>query len=81
MDLVALNKNAVFVPTPGQTEQEYLGEYHMKKGRFYCIRQDQFQLKQAFNFVNKLKDPNIDIQSTDLEIVIGESMENLFIQS
>ena len=28
MDLYALHKRAIFIPTPGQTEQEYLAKYH-----------------------------------------------------
>lgn len=28
MDLFALNKRAIFIPTPGQTEQEYLAKHH-----------------------------------------------------
>ncbi len=31
MDLVALEKKAILIPTPGQPEQEYLGEYLQKK--------------------------------------------------
>ena len=27
MELVSLRRSAVIIPTPGQTEQEYLGEY------------------------------------------------------
>lgn len=42
MDLVALGKKAIFVPTPGQTEQEYLADQLMKKGIAYSIRQDSF---------------------------------------
>ncbi len=42
MDLVALGKKAIFVPTPGQTEQEYLADQLMKKGIAYYVRQDSF---------------------------------------
>ena len=31
MDLVALKKKAILIPTPGQPEQEYLGEYLQKR--------------------------------------------------
>ena len=31
MDLAKLGKKAIFIPTPGQTEQEYLADYCMKK--------------------------------------------------
>ncbi|MBA3704822.1 MAG: glycosyltransferase, partial [Bacteroidetes bacterium] len=42
MDLATLGKKAIFIPTPGQTEQEYLAEYLMKKNITYCISQDHF---------------------------------------
>lgn len=47
MDLVCLNRNAYLVPTPGQTEQEYLADYLTKKGLFNSCRQDDFQLKNV----------------------------------
>jgi predicted glycosyltransferase len=49
MDLCALGKKALFVPTPGQTEQEYLGEYCMLKGLAIV------QAQNDFNLVNVLK--------------------------
>jgi len=39
MDLVALNCSALLIPTPGQTEQEYLAEYLTEQGLFSFIRQ------------------------------------------
>lgn len=39
MDLVTLNLSAIFVPTPGQTEQEYLAEYLSGKGLFTSVEQ------------------------------------------
>ena len=47
MDLVALNKKAILIPTPGQTEQEYLGKHLHKEGVFYSSRQKSFNLQQA----------------------------------
>ena len=40
MDLVKLQKAAILVPTPGQPEQEYLGEYLMEKGLFCTVKQN-----------------------------------------
>lgn len=34
MDLYAIGRKAAFVPTPGQTEQEYLAHYHAHKNDF-----------------------------------------------
>lgn len=47
MDLVTLGKKAIFIPTPGQTEQEYLAKYLMKKKMFYSVKQNQFLLEEA----------------------------------
>lgn len=39
MELISLNRTALLIPTPGQTEQEYLAERMMRKGWFTSIRQ------------------------------------------
>jgi len=44
MDLIRLGKRAILIPTPGQTEQEYLGNYLAQKGWAICIEQDGFFL-------------------------------------
>jgi hypothetical protein len=47
MDLVAMNKQAILIPTPGQTEQEYLGKHLHKEGVFYSVPQKRLNLAQA----------------------------------
>lgn len=47
MDLVALGKKAILVPTPGQTEQEYLGKHLDKEGVFLHAPQKGFNLEQV----------------------------------
>jgi hypothetical protein len=47
MDLRRVGKKAIFVPTPGQTEQEYLGGYLAAKGLGICVRQHAFSLTAA----------------------------------
>ena len=42
MDLSALGARALFVPTPGQAEQEYLGSYHKRKGLCHVVDQKSF---------------------------------------
>lgn len=39
MDLLVMGKGAVLVPTPGQTEQEYLGRWLSRKGWFRVVKQ------------------------------------------
>jgi len=41
MDLIAMGKRALLVPTPGQTEQEYLARYLKKIGLFTSCNQSQ----------------------------------------
>jgi UDP-N-acetylglucosamine transferase subunit ALG13 len=47
MDLIRLKKNAVLIPTPGQTEQEYLADELMKKRIFFSMKQEVFDLRVA----------------------------------
>ena len=45
MDLQALGVKALFVPTPGQTEQIYLAELHQKAGAVLWRTQEMLNLK------------------------------------
>lgn len=45
MDLAALNKKAFFIPTPGQTEQEYLARRLKEQGIAPYAHQDAFKIK------------------------------------
>lgn len=47
MDVVKLRRKCVLVPTPGQSEQEYLGEYLMKQQLCVCVEQRHFSLQDA----------------------------------
>jgi len=44
MDIAALQKKSILVPTPGQTEQEYLAAYLMKKKFAFCVSQNDLSL-------------------------------------
>jgi len=52
MDLVKLNKRAILIPTPGQTEQEYLADYLSKIGEFLVANQSEFNLKNSLVELN-----------------------------
>lgn len=47
MDLARIGKSALVVPTPGQEEQEYLGELHAKTGRFFVQAQERLDIADA----------------------------------
>lgn len=44
MDIAALQKKSILIPTPGQTEQEYLADHLMKKRFAFCINQNELSL-------------------------------------
>ncbi len=47
MDLATLGKKVIFIPTPGQTEQEYLAEELKQKKIAIYQKQSEFNLEQA----------------------------------
>ncbi len=52
MELAELGKRALLIPTPGQTEQEYLGAYHQQQGNAPMVEQDALQLEQDIRRVH-----------------------------
>ena len=49
MDLAKLEKKAFFIPTPGQTEQEYLADNLMQEGICFAQKQSKFDFEKAIN--------------------------------
>jgi UDP:flavonoid glycosyltransferase YjiC (YdhE family) len=57
MELDALGRNAILVPTPGQTEQEYVcGRLHAR-GRFWMEPQRRFDLRRGLAGLRALAPP------------------------
>lgn len=46
MELAELDKSALLIPSPTQTEQEYLGEYLLENKFFYSVSQEDLDLSQ-----------------------------------
>ena len=55
MDIAALNKKAIFVPTPGQTEQIYLAKYYYDSKLTFAMHQHKFDLQIALNEITNFK--------------------------
>jgi hypothetical protein len=47
MDIAALQKKSILIPTPGQTEQEYLAGHLLKRRFAFCVAQKYFSLQQS----------------------------------
>ncbi|MBI1770571.1 MAG: glycosyltransferase [Bacteroidetes bacterium] len=74
MDLWKLGKKAVFIPTPGQTEQEYLAKELMRRGIAFYQDQNDFDLKYALEESKKYKGFEGFEQQTNL---LADVVENL----
>ncbi len=66
MDLIKTEKPAVLIPTPGQTEQEYLASYLQQKKWFVSATQNNFSLKDLIPKAMKLPPHTIISKQTDL---------------
>ncbi|HHB52512.1 MAG TPA: glycosyltransferase [Saprospiraceae bacterium] len=55
MDLARLQKKAIVIPTPGQTEQEYLGKYLDEKKIVVCQNQNNIDLATALDKIQLTK--------------------------
>jgi UDP-N-acetylglucosamine transferase subunit ALG13 len=64
MDLVKLQKKSILIPTPGQTEQEYLARHLQQRQIAFSVTQNNFSLEsvieQAKNFNYQLPDMNLE---------------------
>jgi uncharacterized protein (TIGR00661 family) len=62
MDIIKLKKKSILIPTPGQTEQEYLADHLLQKQIACCIDQKDFSiansLQQATQFSYKFPEYN-----------------------
>ena len=54
MELISLQKKAVIIPTPGQTEQEYLAEKYSESNHFIMQKQSEINLRKALNDLGKI---------------------------
>ena len=52
MDLNVTKKKAILVPTPGQSEQEYLAVYHKSVNNYLIVNKNEFDLKNIFSKTN-----------------------------
>lgn len=55
MDLYYLEKRAIFIPTPGQTEQEYLANQLTERGIAFSMEQKDFDLMKALEAAKAFK--------------------------
>ncbi len=73
MDLIRLNKHAIFIPTPGQTEQEYLATYFAAKNWFTQCSQDFFNFQDEIKEFKKIKFSDFpDLNMEQYKTIVNE---------
>jgi predicted glycosyltransferase len=65
MDLVKLQKKSILVPTPGQTEQEYLAKYLEQKRIAMYVDQSNFSIGAILSNANSFDYQIPDLHSSD----------------
>ena len=76
MDLAVLGKKVLLVPTPSQTEQEYLADYLTSNNLAMTQKQEEFNLVSALNQIQNIKPfprttPNRDLPQAITELICG----------
>ena len=59
MELIALGKPALLIPTPGQTEQEYLAQHYQKTGLFHIAEQKSLNLSAEIKNIKNMIVPQL----------------------
>jgi predicted glycosyltransferase len=71
MDVVAVGKRSILVPTPGQGEQEYLADYLKEQKIAYTVKQQGFDLTKALEEARHFKYniPAMDFETGNQQVV------------
>lgn len=72
MDLISLKKKALLVPTPGQTEQEYLARHLQANSFFPFMKQREFDINEAVSILENFPFKSIDTPVGLLDSVLEE---------
>jgi uncharacterized protein (TIGR00661 family) len=75
MDLVKLQQKAILIPTPGQTEQEYLAAYLMQQKIFFSVLQKDFSLSVALKNIASFPFKTDITPAEDYRTMITEQLQ------
>ncbi|HET6996753.1 MAG TPA: glycosyltransferase [Chitinophagaceae bacterium] len=77
MDIVKLGKKSIVIPTPGQTEQEYLGHYLHEKKAALCVPQKRFSISLALEAAKSFSYSLPLLNERGLEPVLARFVQSL----
>ncbi len=72
MELLALQKKSILIPTPGQTEQEYLGKQLMRQHWAYSVEQKGFDLADALTIAKEFTYNLPSVEDSSLSIFLND---------
>jgi UDP-N-acetylglucosamine transferase subunit ALG13 len=71
MDIVKLGKKSILIPTPGQTEQEYLAKHLAENHIAFTVPQDKFSLNNALDAAKAIRYEFLNLYSSnDLGLIV-----------
>jgi UDP-N-acetylglucosamine transferase subunit ALG13 len=77
MELLALQKKSILIPTPGQTEQEYLAELLPQQHWAFSVVQNQFNLTTAIAAAEQFDYALPRLENSNLEKVITNFLKQI----
>lgn len=77
MDLAVVGPKAILVPTPGQTEQEYLAETVQAQHFFMAAKQEGFSLKAELEKAGKFNFKQVEIAPKNLKTAVKSFVEQI----
>lgn len=76
MEILLMRKKSILIPTPGQTEQEYLAEHLMQQRWCYCCKQED-DLLFHFNKAKEFQYRFPSFEKNNLQAAIESFLQNL----
>lgn len=81
MELMTLQKKSILIPTPGQTEQQYLAKLLLQHNRALCLPQPKFDLSKAVTLAENFQYKWEEIKETGaLEKAVEELVAKLGVE-
>lgn len=77
MDMMRLGKQCIFIPTPGQSEQEYLAAYLSQKKMCVSYSQNNFYLQKALQEAGKLSPPQFRTEENLYKDIINSFISQI----
>ena len=78
MDLMILKKKSIIIPTPGQTEQEYLAAYLMNKKFCFAVDQKNFSLHKVLHAASNFDYADMSVfQQNELLPIVADLVNRI----